>query len=54
MFPLRRKAYLVNKLKNRSRAGETHERRSKERCRQKKPIAAEYIKSTAEAEGAVQ
>lgn len=44
MFPLCRKAYLINKLKNRDRAEETHER-SKERCRQKKPVAAEYSRS---------
>lgn len=53
MFPLCRKAYLINKLKNRDRAEETHER-SKERCRQKKPVAAEYSRSKGEAEGAAQ
>lgn len=53
MFPLCRKAYLINKLKNRDRAEETHER-SKERCRQKNTVAAEYSRSTGETEEAVQ
>lgn len=52
MFPLHRKAYLINRLRNRDGAGEAHERTREERCRQK-PAAAEY-KSTAEAVGDMQ